>query len=93
VVDPRFEGRGNGKVVHRTGKDDFIGFENFRNQLVGERQRTLMTFVVLLWRSECAGNPIEVDKRKRSLRQIALDHPAAWIPFLPRLDGGIAELA
>src|SRR5690242_11442217 len=79
VVDPGSEGRRNGKVVHRSRKDDFIRFDKLGNQLVRERYRSLIVLILLLRWRERACNPVEVDKRKWSLSEIALNHAAAGI--------------
>jgi hypothetical protein len=52
-----------------------------------------MVLVVLLGRRVRTGNPVEVDKRKRGVSQIAINHATAWINFLPCLDRGPAQLA
>ena len=46
----------------------------------------MVLVVVFGWRLR-AGNPVEVNKSKRGLGQIAHNDVAAWISLLPCLDG------
>jgi hypothetical protein len=52
-----------------------------------------VVLVVVFGRRVRARNPVEINKGKRSLGQVAFNDPAAGIFLLPGLDGGIAELA
>src|SRR6516225_8401237 len=92
VVDPRLQGSGNGKVVHRCCDNDFVGFDEFGNQFVRDREWLPVVLVVIFRRSEGSGNPIKVNKCERGFGQVTLDDPATEILPFPRLDSGVTEL-
>lgn len=93
VVNPSFQGCGDVEVIHRCGDDDFVGFEEFSDEFVGEPEGGFVFVGVLVGSGESTGDPGEIDVRDFGGGKVAGDDFAADVIGLPLGCEVIAKLA
>ncbi|MCY1534104.1 hypothetical protein D9M68_694620 [compost metagenome] len=93
MVQPGFQGAGDGEVVHRRGQHQDIGGQHFIGKDVGECQRGLFRLALLLCRGHPAAQQVGVQVWYLLDCQVANLDSISRVSGLPMRDELLGELA